>query len=74
MSAYEILLSESQERMLIVVQKGKEKEVQDIFTKWDLEATVIGQVTADGQMTIREGKEIVCTDSGKGFDRIMSTL
>ena len=69
MSAYEILLSESQERMLIVVQKGR-KKVQDIFTKWDLEATVIGQVTADGQMTIREGKEIVAQIPAKALTEL----
>jgi phosphoribosylformylglycinamidine synthase subunit PurL len=50
MSAYEILLSESQERMLLVVKKGYEKRVIDIFEKWDLHAVVIGQVTDDGYL------------------------
>ncbi|OJX34808.1 MAG: phosphoribosylformylglycinamidine synthase II [Flavobacteriia bacterium 40-80] len=45
MQPYEILLSESQERMLVVVQKGKEQVVKDIFTKWDLHAEEIGVVT-----------------------------
>jgi len=45
MTPYEILLSESQERMLLVAKKGKEKEVQRIFEKWDLDAVVIGRVT-----------------------------
>lgn len=50
MSAYEILLSESQERMLIVVKKGYEDRVIDIFKKWDLHAVVIGTVTDDGYL------------------------
>jgi phosphoribosylformylglycinamidine synthase II len=48
MKAWELLLSESQERMLIVVEKGKEKQVLDIFEKWDLSASNIGEVTGDG--------------------------
>jgi phosphoribosylformylglycinamidine synthase II len=45
MKPYEILLSESQERMLIVVEKGKEKEVEAVFEKWDLNCAIIGEVT-----------------------------
>jgi phosphoribosylformylglycinamidine synthase len=45
MTAWEILLSESQERMLIVVQKGREKEVEAVFEKWDLNCEIIGEVT-----------------------------
>jgi phosphoribosylformylglycinamidine synthase II len=48
MSAYEILLSESQERMLLVAKAGREADVKRIFDKWDLQAVVIGRVTADG--------------------------
>src|ERR1700744_5808782 len=48
MKAWELLLSESQERMLMVVEKGREKEVVEIFTKWDLPAATIGEVTDDG--------------------------
>jgi phosphoribosylformylglycinamidine synthase subunit PurL len=48
MKAWELLLSESQERMLLVVEKGRENEVEAVFTKWDLEATIIGHVTNDG--------------------------
>jgi len=48
MKAWELLLSESQERMLLVVKKGKEKEVARIFEKWDLPCSVIGEVTGDG--------------------------
>lgn len=50
MNPYEIMLSESQERMLIVAEPGKVEELQRIFGKWDLEAAVIGKVTADGQL------------------------
>ncbi len=52
MSAYELLLSESQERMLVVVQKGHEGEVQAIFDKWDLHAEIIGEVTDTGRIEI----------------------
>src|SRR3954470_13475738 len=48
MKAWELLLSESQERMLIVVEKGKERQVLDIFEKWDLPCSEIGEVTGDG--------------------------
>lgn len=48
MKAWELLLSESQERMLLVVEKGREQEVEAVFTKWDLEANIIGHVTNDG--------------------------
>ncbi len=48
MLAWELLLSESQERMLMVVEKGKEKLVQDVFDKWDLPCSEIGEVTNDG--------------------------
>ena len=47
MKAWELLLSESQERMLMVVEKGKEKQVLDIFEKWDLPCSNIGEVTDD---------------------------
>ncbi|MGJ7032169.1 phosphoribosylformylglycinamidine synthase subunit PurL [Niabella hirudinis] len=48
MKAWELLLSESQERMLLVAQKGREEEVKAVFEKWDLPASVIGEVTDDG--------------------------
>jgi phosphoribosylformylglycinamidine synthase len=60
MTAYEMLLSESQERMLIVAYKGREREVADIFRKWDLDAVVIGEVHDDGRMRVRHNGEIVC--------------
>ncbi len=50
MKAWELLLSESQERMLLVVEKGKEKAVLDIFEKWDLPCSEIGEVTDDGML------------------------
>jgi phosphoribosylformylglycinamidine synthase len=50
MQPFEILLSESQERMLIVVQKGREKDVEAVFQKWDLNCEVIGEVTASKRL------------------------
>ena len=47
MTPYEVMLSESQERMLIVAKRGREDEVLRIFHKWDLDAAVIGRVTDD---------------------------
>jgi len=67
MTPYEVLLSESQERMLVVPKKGKEKEVQEIFAKWGLEAVVIGHVTDDGYMTIKENGEIVARIPAKAL-------
>jgi phosphoribosylformylglycinamidine synthase len=52
MSAYEILLSESQERMLLVARAGREAEVERIFHKWDLDAAAIGKVTTDGLLRV----------------------
>ena len=59
MTPYEILLSESQERMLVCVQAGREQDVERIFRKWGLEAVVIGHVTDDGLVTVREHGEVV---------------
>jgi len=56
---YEVLLSESQERMLVIVNKGKEDVVKRIFEKWDLPYAEIGIVTDDGQMRVRNGKDVV---------------
>jgi phosphoribosylformylglycinamidine synthase subunit PurL len=58
MTPYEILLSESQERMLLIAQKGREKEVEAIFEKWDLHGVTIGCVTDDGMMRVKVGNEI----------------
>jgi len=60
MTAYEILLSESQERMLLVATAGREADVQRVFQKWDLQAAVIGRVTDDGLFRARwHGREVV---------------
>lgn len=59
MKPFEILLSESQERMLVVVKKGREKEVEDIFEKWDLNCKQIGTVTKGGTLRYFEKGEIV---------------
>src|SRR5438105_3025283 len=53
MTPYEILLSESQERMLIIAKRGREDEVREVFAKWDVPCAQIGQVTADGMMRVR---------------------
>ena len=59
MTPYEVMLSESQERMLLVAHRGREADVLQIFQKWDLDAEVIGQVTDSGQVRILEhGKEV----------------
>jgi phosphoribosylformylglycinamidine synthase len=59
MTPYEILLSESQERMLIIVKKGHETEVQRIFDKWDLPWAEIGWVTATGHMVVKNHGQVV---------------
>jgi phosphoribosylformylglycinamidine synthase II len=59
MSPYEIMLSESQERMLLVVKKGREAEVERIFEKWDLHAAHIGEVTNDGLMRVKDHGQVV---------------
>ncbi|MBL1149576.1 MAG: phosphoribosylformylglycinamidine synthase subunit PurL [Armatimonadetes bacterium] len=58
MSAYEIMLSESQERMLAVVRSGREQEVLDIFHKWELPAAVIGRVTDTGRVVVRRNGQV----------------
>src|SRR5262249_20887859 len=59
MTPYEIMLSESQERMLIIVHKGREDEVKRIFDKWDLPWAEIGQVTETGRMVVRNNGSTV---------------
>jgi len=61
MTPYEILLSESQERMLIIVHKGCEEEVKRIFDKWDLPWAEVGQVTGDGMMVVKNHGETIAT-------------
>ncbi len=59
MTPYELLLSESQERMLLVAKAGREEQVAEIFRRWDLDVAVVGRVTGDGRMRIRWRGETV---------------
>ncbi len=59
MTPYEIMLSESQERMLLVAQKGREQEVLRVFEKWGLDAVEIGRVTSDGNMRVLQHGQVV---------------
>ncbi|OGL07852.1 MAG: phosphoribosylformylglycinamidine synthase II [Candidatus Rokubacteria bacterium RIFCSPLOWO2_02_FULL_73_56] len=59
MTPYEILLSESQERMLLVAARGREEEVRRVFAKWELDAVEIGRVTAGGELCARLDGEVV---------------
>src|SRR6059036_3046098 len=76
MTPYEIMLSESQERMLLVVKRGREAEVERIFDKWDLHAVRIGEVTSDGMLVVKSAGETVAelpiaplTDDAPSYDR-----
>src|SRR6476620_8298141 len=76
MTAYEMLLSESQERMLIVAHAGREREVMDIFRKWDLDAVVIGRVRDTKRMQVIHNGVMVAdipvdalTDEAPKYDR-----
>jgi len=60
MTPYEIMLSESQERMLVIVEAGREGEVQAIFDRWELHSDIIGRVTDDGIVRITDGDTVVC--------------
>jgi len=59
MTPYEIMLSESQERMLLVAEKGREEEVFRVFRKWGLDAVTVGRVTNDGMMRVKHHGQIV---------------
>jgi phosphoribosylformylglycinamidine synthase subunit PurL len=59
MTPYEIMLSESQERMLLVAEKGREGEVLDVFKKWGLDAVVVGTVTDGGLLRVKDGGKVV---------------
>jgi len=67
MSSYEIMLSESQERMLLVAEKGREDEVLSVFAKWGLDASIIGIVTADDTMRVTHHGELVCEIPNKAL-------
>ncbi len=79
MTPYEIMLSESQERMLLVAKQGREAEVERIFEKWDLHAVRIGHVTDDGLLRVKERGVVVAeipnralTDEAPEYHRPMS--
>ena len=79
MTAYEMLLSESQERMLIVARRGREKELVEIFNKWDLDAVVIGNVIEGGRLRIIHEGELkadlpvkALTDEAPKYERPLS--
>jgi phosphoribosylformylglycinamidine synthase len=79
MTPYELLLSESQERMLLVAKAGKEDVVRRVFEKWDLQASVVGRVTPDGTWRCRfQGREVcampvkLLTDEAPQVHRPMS--
>ena len=79
MTPYEIMLSESQERMLLVVKRGREAEVERIFDKWDLHAVHIGDVTTDGMLRVKDRGSVVAeipnralTDEAPLYQRPMS--
>ncbi len=59
MTAYELMLSESQERMLVVARRGCEGKVQELFSRWGLHSDLIGVVTDDGLVRVREGDRVV---------------
>jgi phosphoribosylformylglycinamidine synthase len=79
MTPYEIMLSESQERMLLVAKQGREAEVERIFEKWDLHAVKIGHVTDDGRLRVKNRGDVVAdipntalTDEAPKYKRPMS--
>ncbi len=76
MSAYEIMLSESQERMLMILKPGREAEAEAIFRKWELDVAVIGQTTDDRRFVLVHGGVTVCdipvsplADDAPNYDR-----
>ncbi len=80
MSSYEIMLSESQERMLLVAEKGREQEVLDVFEKWGLDCAEVGIVTADDIMRVHHHGELVAeipnkalTDDAPVYNRPVGT-
>jgi phosphoribosylformylglycinamidine synthase subunit PurL len=67
MSPYDIMLSESQERMLIVAERGREEEVFQVFRKWGLDAVTIGKVTADGKLRVKDHGQVVAEISNRAL-------
>ncbi len=78
MTAYEIMLSESQERMLLVAEKAREKEIFEVFHKWGLDAVTVGRVTADGLLRVKQHGKVMAeipnkqlADEGPRYERPM---
>ena len=76
MSPYEVMLSESQERMLMVIRKGREDVARAVFDKWGLDSAIIGTLTESGHLVLREGGEVVAdvpvdalVDAAPRYDR-----
>ena len=76
MTAYEMMLSESQERMLMVIQPGKEKLAFDVFEKWELDVAQIGKTTDTGRLVLKHNRKKVCdipiaplADDAPNYDR-----
>ncbi|MDO8587023.1 MAG: phosphoribosylformylglycinamidine synthase subunit PurL [Armatimonadota bacterium] len=67
MTPYEVMLSESQERMLCIIEKGREEKVAAVFRKWSLNAVVIGRVTDDGFVHVFEGENLVARIPAKSL-------
>ncbi|SEC07673.1 phosphoribosylformylglycinamidine synthase subunit II [Terriglobus roseus] len=67
MTSYEIMLSESQERMLLVAHAGREQEILDVFDKWGLDSAVIGTVIPENRMKVRQGGELVADLSNESL-------
>ncbi len=67
MTPYEIMLSESQERMLLVAEKGREEEVLAVFRKWGLDAVIIGVVTDDGMLRVKNHGDVVAEISNRAL-------
>jgi phosphoribosylformylglycinamidine synthase subunit PurL len=67
MTPYEIMLSESQERMLLVAEKGREEEVFQVFRKWGLDAVTVGRVTPDGILRVKDHGQIVAEISNRAL-------
>ena len=67
MTSYEIMLSESQERMLLVAHAGREQEILDVFDKWGLDSAVVGTVIPENRMKVRHGGELVADLSNESL-------
>src|SRR5271157_5554809 len=67
MTPYEIMLSESQERMLLVAERGREEEVLRVFRKWGLDAVIVGEVKADGMLRVKNHGEVVAEISNRAL-------